>query len=293
VPLTNGNDTTGSIDTLRFASPLVGYAFNAQSFPRADAPSDRIWETTDGAAHWRRLTIEDVRAFATANGFLYLITASCRFGVCHGLDLRRAPLGTTTWTSTPLPVAASDSSILLTVHGSGVWISLSPTNGIHPNQILLRSTDSGATFSTGKSPCARGLGGQLEATSMSVLWAICPTGMLAGALRSTDGGAHWSRLLIGRGLSNAARIAPADDSTAVISTGNETQLLRTSDGGATSNEVYPPRAGWWTFIGFTDAQTGSGIRTLPGKSPTSHGPPLSDLMKSSDGGASWALVHRP
>jgi hypothetical protein len=291
VPLTNSNDASDSIDTLRFASPLVGYAFNAQSFRRADAPSDPIWETTDGAARWRRLTIEDVRAFATGGGFLYLLTGSCRSGVCRSLALRRAPLGTTDWTLTPLPVGAVDSTILLAVHGRAVWISASPTSGVHPNQILLTSTDSGEGFTTGRSPCVNGLGGDLEATSMSVLWAICPTGMLAGAVRSIDGGVTWSTLQVGRGLSNGARIAPADDSTAVVSTGDQTQLLRTSDGGATFAQVYPPRAGSWNFIGFTDAQTGSGIRTLPGNSPRSLGPPLADLMRSSDGGASWALTN--
>jgi hypothetical protein len=291
VPLTNSNDASDSIDTLRFASPLVGYAFNAQSFRRADASTDPIWETTDGAARWRRLTIGDVRAFATGGGFLYLVTGHCRAGVCRSLALRRAPLGTTAWTSTPLPVSAVESTILLAVYGSALWISASPTSGVHPNQILLTSTDSGTNFTIGKSPCVNGLGGDLEATSTAVLWAICPTGMLAGALRSTDGGVTWSTLQVGRGLNNGAQIAPADDATAVVSTGDQTQLLRTSNGGATFTQVYPPRAGSWNFIGFTDAQTGSGIRTLPGKSPRSLGPPLAELMRSSNGGANWALTN--
>jgi hypothetical protein len=272
--------------------PLVGYAFNAQSFRRADAPSDPIWETTDGGARWRRLTIGDVHSFAAGGGVLYLLTGHCRSGVCRNLTLQHAPLGTTDWASTPLPLSAAGSIVLLAVHGNAVWISASPTSGVHQNQILLTSTDNGATFTTGRSPCVNGLGGDLEATSTSVLWAICPTGMLAGALRSTDGGVTWATLHVGRELNNGARIAPANDTTAVVSTGDQTQLLRTSDGGAMFTQVYPSDAGSWNFIGFSDAQTGSGIRTLPGKSPRSLGPPLAELMRSSDGGANWALTNR-
>jgi photosystem II stability/assembly factor-like uncharacterized protein len=287
IPLTDSNDAHDSIDTLRFATPLVGYAFNAGSFRRADASSDPIWETTDGGAHWQHLMVGDVHAFATGDGFLYLLTGHCHAGVCRNLVLRRAPLGTTDWVSTSLPVSAAESIILLAVHGSAVWISASPTSG-HQNQILLNSTDNGAHFTAGTSPCVNGLGGDLQATSTNVLWAICPTGMLAGAFRSTDGGVTWTTLQVRRGLSNGAQIAPADDATAVILTGDQTQLLRTVDGGATFTQVFPPRAGWWDFIGFTDAQTGNGIRTLPGKSPRSLGPPLAELMRSNDGGATWA-----
>ncbi len=291
VPLTNSNDETGSIDTLRFASPLVGYAFNSQSFRSAGTPSGPIWETTDGGAHWQRLAVQGVLAFATGGGYLYLVAGSCRSGVCHDPALRRAALGTTDWSSTPLPVGGVDAIVLLAVHGTSVWLSVSPTSGVHPNQVLLTSTDGGASFTTGKSPCTNGLGGDLEAASTSVLWAVCPTGMLAGALRSTDGGATWATLNFGRELSNGARIAPADASTAVISTGDQTQLLRTTDRGGTFTQVYRPRAGWWNFIGFTDAQTGSGIRIVAGQARSSLGTPLADLMRSSDGGASWAMTN--
>ena len=47
------------------------------------------------------------------------------------------------------------------------------------------------------SPCLRQFGGALAAVSPEVVWAVCPTGMSAEALRSTDGGAHWSVLPTG------------------------------------------------------------------------------------------------
>lgn len=290
VPLTRTDDTGMSIDTLRFATPHDGFAFDAQSFPRADSPSDPLWETRDGGGHWQRVHVGDVRAFATGGGYVFLVTADCHAGVCHNPMLERATLGKNDWRSSRLPVGAFDSTVSLAVHGASVWISVSATAGVHQNQILLASTDNGTSFTIGTSPCSNGLGGELEPTSGSVIWAVCPTGMLAAALRSTDGGAHWSSLNIGRGLSNGARIAPASDSTAVVATGDQAQLRRTTDGGATFTQVFPTRAGWWNFIGFTDAATGSGLRLVPGESRSSLGPPLSELMRSDDGGASWTAV---
>jgi hypothetical protein len=98
-------------------------------------------------------------------------------------------------------------------------LSVSSTAGNHPNQVLLASADNGMSFANEQSPCTNGLGGQLAATSSSVVWAVCPTGMLAGALRSTDGGVSWSSLDAGRELSNSAQIAPASDTSAVLAPG--------------------------------------------------------------------------
>jgi hypothetical protein len=157
VPLTNSNDASGSIDTLRFVNPLVGYAFNSQSFRSAATPSDPIWDTTDGGAHWQRLAVQDVRAFATGGGYLYLVTGSCRSGVCHDTALRRAPVGTADWSSNPLPVGGVEAIVILAVHDTSVWLSVSPTSGSHPNQTLLTSTNRGASFTTETSPCTNGL----------------------------------------------------------------------------------------------------------------------------------------
>jgi photosystem II stability/assembly factor-like uncharacterized protein len=290
VPLTNSNDRAGSIDTLHFATPLVGYAFDEQGFPAAGATKTPIWQTTDGGAHWRRLPTRNVRAFATGGGYVYLVVAGCGAGVCSHLTLQRAPLGSTRRQATPLHAPGVEAPLELAVHGKSVWLSVSPAAGDHPNQILFSSSDAGSTFTTGTSPCTNGLGGEIEPSSASVLWAVCPTGMLSGAVRSSDGGAHWQPLDVGRELVNSARIAPAGDATAVVATGDQAQLLRTTDGGRTFREVYPRRAGSWSFVGFTDATTGVGIRTLPGRSRTSLGPPLAELMQTTDGGATWTVL---
>jgi photosystem II stability/assembly factor-like uncharacterized protein len=274
-----------AVDTVRFATPLDGFAFDSQSL--AAQAGAAVWGTIDGGAHWRPLGVPGVHGFATGGGLVYLVTGGCSAGVCDGLGLRRAPLGTDDWSVAPLPIGRAEPPAALAVHGRAVWISLSPTQGAGPKQVLLASADAGSTFTTLESPCSRGLGGDLEASSADVVWAVCPTGMLAAALRSADGGRTWSQLAVGRELVNAARVAPADDETAVVATGDGTQLLRTTDGGRTFAQAYPRRPGAWTFIGFTDARTGSGIRLAADGRST-------ELVRSTDGGARWrALATGP
>jgi len=272
------------VDTLRFATPDDGFAFDSQ---RLAAPSGaRVWSTVDGGAHWERLDVPGVRAFATAAGLVFVVTGTCDQGACTRLALRRAPLGTSAWSVSPLPVGAVEPVVALAVHASSVWISLSRVNGTQRNQALVASTDAGATFSVYRSPCTTGLGGDLEASSDSVVWAVCPTGMLAGALRSADGGRTWSPLAAGRELDNAARVAPADDDTAVFATGDGTRLLRTTDGGRAFARVYPRTAGFWEFVGFTDARTGTGIRATAGGTATV-------VVRTLDGGATWHELATP
>ena len=118
----------------------------------------------------------------------------------------------------------------------------------------------GAASPPDRAPVSRGWEAAIQASSADVLWAMCPTGMMAQAFRSTDGGAQWSTLRRGE-LENSALLAPASDTTAVIQPSAQGQLLRTSDGGATWQSVYPSGSGdfWWWWTGFTDSNTGSAL----------------------------------
>lgn len=286
-PLHTGDGSSNSIDTLRFATPLDGFAYDAQSMRSAEAASNPIWETRDGGAHWRRLGLRHVLAFTTSGGHVLAVTASCHNGDCARLEVRRRALGGVGWSSQRLPVGHVESLVAMTAEGSSLWLSLSPTAGRHPDQLLLTSTDAGRTFIRRNSPCFTGLGGVLVASSSSVIWAVCPSGMLAGAFRSADGGATWSPLHTGRELANSAQIAPASDSTAILETGDQTELLRTTDAGATFATVYPVRSGFWTFIGFTDARTADGLRVIEIANRS-----LGRLIRSNDGGVHWSAPIR-
>ena len=123
----------------------------------------------------------------------------------------------------------------MTVHGSDLWFSLT-TSASQANQLLVAGTGVGGALRTYQSPCFAGLGGSIEASSADVLWAMCPTGMMAEAFRSTDGGSQWKALSAGE-LENSALLAPASDTTAVIQPAEQGELLRTDDGGATWQPV--------------------------------------------------------
>jgi photosystem II stability/assembly factor-like uncharacterized protein len=180
----------------------------------------------------------------------------------------------------------------MAVHGSDLWFSVT-TAGTQSNQLLVASSNSGTTFTTSQSPCYAGLGGTIDAASPSVLWAVCPTGMLAEVFRSTDGGVHWSPLKSAGELGNSTQLAPASATTAVLEQGSQSPVLRTEDGGTTWQTVYPSANGawYWNWIGFTDSGTGSALRSeanAPANWPWPNGPSPEQLWRSTDGGATWS-----
>ena len=286
-PLHTGDGSSDSIDTLRFATALDGFAYDAQSMRSAEAASNPIWETRDGGAHWRTLGLRHVLAFTTSGGDVLAVTASCHKGACTRLEVRRTHVGEDHWSSQRLRIGRVEPLVAMTAQGSSLWLSLSPTAGRHPDQLLLTSTDTGRTFTRRRSPCFTGLGGVLAASSNSVIWAVCPSGMLAGAFRSADAGATWSPLHTARELANSAQIAPASDTTAILETGDQTELLRTTDAGGTFATVYPVRPGFWTFIGFTDARTAGGLRVIEIANRSRE-----QLIRSNDGGVHWSAPTR-
>ncbi|HZU39795.1 MAG TPA: hypothetical protein VE992_02025 [Solirubrobacteraceae bacterium] len=273
---------------LRFADPLDGFAGD-------DGPAGPLWETHDGGAHWQ-VGLDDVMVFTVSAGHVYALTGRCGSGACSGLELAVSPASGDHWTTAALPSAAASGFPAITAHGSSVWISLTPATASARSQTLLYSDYAGVhPLVAMASPCVPGLGGDLQASSDQVVWAVCPTGMMAGAWRSTDAGRHWSplsgRTASGRRLamSNGARLAPSSDTGAVLATGDTGELLRTTDAGASFATVVAPSpsGAQWMWIGFTDPQTGTALRADQGPAvgPT-HVSPAS-LWRSSDGGASW------
>ncbi len=283
-----GGSSASGINTLRFADTLDGYAF-------ATGGGGAFWDTHDGGAQWSQpgfLSGRQLLAFGTGGGYALALVGACTNGSCSSVVLERSPVGSDQWASVSVPVpAGANSLVAMTVHGSDVWFSVT-TALTSANQLLVAGTVSGNSFSTYASPCFSGLGGTIEATSSQVLWAVCPTGMMAQAFRSTDSGAHWATLSVGE-LENSALLAPASDSSAVIEPTDQGQLLRTSNGGTSWQSVYPAGSGAfsWTWAGFTDSSTGSALRlesSPPAGWPFPNGPFPEQLWRSSDGGMTWS-----
>lgn len=292
-PLDVGAASSGpsdEVNTLRFADPLDGYAYDSNQ-------GGSLWDTHDGGEHWTEPAFLDGRsllAFGTGAGYAFALVGSCAEGSCSSMSLERSRVTSDSWSSISVPVpAGADPLVAMAVHGPDVWISVT-TSQSQPNQLLLVGTGSGASFASYKSPCYSGLGGTLEATSPQVVWAVCPTGMLAGLWRSTDGGAQWQQLSSVGELPNSAVLAPASDSSAVAEPDAEGDLLRTTDGGATWTAVHAGSSGYsWSWVGFTDPSTGAALRTdgtTPAGWPWPNGPPPEQLWRTTDGGATWAAV---
>lgn len=262
---------SGTTPFLRFADARDGFAF----VPGIGGP---FYATHDGGRTWTRRSVGTLLAFATGGGEVYLVTARCSADRCTHYRFRRAPVSERAWSVRPLPFAPAASILQLAAHGSNVWL-LGTAVGDTRHDTLARSADGGRSFAVGAGPCYGDLGGDLEPASPSVVWAICPTGLMSGAWRSTDGGATFAPLRT-RGLVNSAALAPASDTTAILAAnGAGAPLLRTANGGATWRSVTPRGGGYDYWIGFTDAKVGVAIG--------SNGV----LWRTTDGGNGWSRVR--
>ncbi|TAN31020.1 hypothetical protein EPN29_14200 [bacterium] len=272
---------TSYIDTLRFVTPLDGFAFGI----RSSAP---LWATTDGGITWKKIDLGEILAFASSGGYAYAVTASScnQLGKCINLALKRSPVGTSTWSTITLPASQTGPLATMAAHGSSLWISIGALASAN-KQDLLTSTDYGNHFNSFASPCFSDLGGQIEASSSTVLWAVCATGMQAGAFRSADGGKSWTSINA-EPLNNSAQLAPADDSTAILDPGVTGALLRTADGGKTFSHVQVggPGESWVAWIGFTTPSVGSALVVYSTGGPSST-VSREELWRTVDGGISW------
>jgi photosystem II stability/assembly factor-like uncharacterized protein len=259
-------------------TPVLRFADGRDGFAYVPGVGGRFYATHDGGRTWARRSPGTVLAFATGGGNVYLVTGRCTPLPCTEYRFARASVAGGAWTSRRLPFVPAASTFDLAAHGSRVWLLGAPRLDRH--DALARSDDGGRTFVVARGPCYSDLGGRLEPTSAAVVWAICPTGLLAGAWRSVDGGARFVSLRTG-GLVNSAALAPASDTTAVVAAdGAGAGLRRTEDGGATWRPVGTRSMGdIWLFVGFTDGRVGAAI--------AGNGV----LWRTTDGGATWGRVR--
>jgi photosystem II stability/assembly factor-like uncharacterized protein len=274
------------LEDLRFANPLDGFAGGA-FYPQA------LWETHDGGEHWS-VGLRNALAFTVSGDRVYAVTGTCSNGTCTSLRLQVSSARADDWHTTPLPSGATEVGLGVTAHGTSVWVWASSSSSYPKPQMLFYSSNAGQTLTHLNSPCTPGLGGDLQASSDRVVWAVCPTGMMAQAWRSADAGVHWQSLPVGLGqhslpLSNGARLAPVSDTSAVISASALGPLLRTTDAGGAFATIGPslPREPGWDWIGFTDATTGSALRPAASPSTGPQGLEVLQLWRSYDGGGSW------
>jgi photosystem II stability/assembly factor-like uncharacterized protein len=255
------------VSQLRFASPLDGYAFGPE-----------LWQTVDGGATWANIPLSgQVTELEAADGEAYALVSGTGSANRTSSELLTAPIGSPQWrqVSTPTPL------------GYGAQFALSGSNlyilGGNGDLVLLYSSDQGAQFSQRVDPCTAGLAGSVTAAAdgSSTLWAACPTGMMAEAMLSTDGGVTWRVATATGEFPNSLRLAAASASVALASPAPETlsgALVRTTNGGSTFAVVLsgsnPSTVSW---VGFSDPSRAYALVA-------------GGLVASSDGGAIWSSV---
>jgi photosystem II stability/assembly factor-like uncharacterized protein len=272
-----GLPSEGTSPTLRFADARDGFVW---------VPFDwgALYATHDGGATWRRMTSPALVAFTTTDGTAYAVEARCTPSACNGYRFARAPVSSGRWSKSPLPFTPDGPVMDIAARGRDVWLLGTPRGRFARHDVLARSTDGGRTFSTMPGPCFPGLGGDLEPSSPRVVWAVCPTGMMAGAARSTDGGATFVPLQAPP-LVNAARLSPSSDETAVLAAnGAGRPLYRTSDGGRSWRPTATSgRDEVWSDVAFTDARVGEALVQVGARAVA--------VWRTTDGGASWSRIR--
>lgn len=283
-PELQGRGAPGVTPTLRFADRDDGWAF-------VTGDGGAFYATHDGGSTWHQLHLGDLVAFASGGGYAYAVTADCTSDGCTDFQFRRARVSGDGWSARAIPFVPDGPVLDLAAHGPNVWLlGTRAGEASGPHDLLARSTDAGQTFSVGDGPCFAGLGGDLEPTSASVLWVLCPTGMMAAAARSTDAGITFAPLQT-QPLANSARLAPASDTTALLAPdGARTRPLLTTDGGSSwSQPQTPPGATFWTWAGFTDARVGAALIATHWDAAAQT--ELQQLWRTTDGGATWHPVE--
>src|SRR5262249_26166480 len=136
-----------------------------------------LYATHDGGRSWSA-SLGAVSEVAVGGGHVFAITRR------HGLE--RSPVGRDTWTELPAAKAAR-ASASIAVEGSRVWLLGAPRRNLDADTVQF-SSDSGRTFTSYRGPCYFDLPGRLVPSGGNGVWAVCPSGMMAGLLRSTDDG---------------------------------------------------------------------------------------------------------
>lgn len=259
--------------SLTFANARVGYVA---------VPGGRLYATRDGGTSWHPWGPPNLRDVTVAGGEVYGLLRN---------RLERSPLSRSAWREVPIPVHLRF-LVSLAARGRRVWL-LGSTRNVRAGDVTLRSADHGTTFAKSHGPCIPELAGRLVPASSGVVWAVCPTGMMAGLSLSTNGGRTFPRFGSfhhpgGVGLpslTNGAGVFPISGRAAVLYEGAQGPLFRTEDTGRRWSRVRrTARIAQVLWLGFTTSRAGAAVVTT-----RSHAT-RPELWRTTDGGETWHSV---
>jgi photosystem II stability/assembly factor-like uncharacterized protein len=262
--------TQGATASVSFANARDGFAYVLYG-------TGPLYVTHDGGKSWQAGPKGGVLGFGTGGGWAYVATRR------HGIE--RSPVSHGAWRQALR--LATQHLTGIAARGARVWLVGPPRRQPDYDSIWI-STNHGRTFTTKPGPCFFDLGGKLESAGRGVVWAVCPTGMMAGLWRSSDDGASFSSFSAERRpllLPNAAEIAASTPRDAVLSR-EDGSLLRTTDAGRHWNPV--PNTADVTevfWLHFTTARLGAAVVQTRHESAV-----RAELWRTTDGGATWLAV---
>jgi photosystem II stability/assembly factor-like uncharacterized protein len=199
-----------------------------------------------------------------------------------GTRLQHSGDGGTTWSILPR-AGVSDPSFATATNG---WAIRRTT----VSSALVETSDGGATWNAGSTPCHPGASTPLFVTRTTIndVWVVCGGGAAAGSLvqvvwKTIDGGTTWTRGFHG--------VAPGPVGYRFLDDGhgwrwhyNFADIFRTTDGGGTWHDLGPVGNVLVADVWFVSDANGFAI--------VGRGNGSSRLITSTDGGASWSGVAR-
>jgi photosystem II stability/assembly factor-like uncharacterized protein len=278
--------TAPCVDTLRFATPELGFAFGINW--------GAVYRTDDGGATWTLMPVTDVSAMALVGDDALRLQASdggCSTGECQ---LKRSTDGGTIWSTADQPVLTPEGlqgDVFLQADGHAYMVGYgNPAGGGPETAELYRSSTFGATWTPGTDPCANGSPGRpitvdVDAAAAGVLGIDCLANLgdsqRGFVLVSTDGGAHFGPAHASPASFQGFAIASAS----VLAEATSAGLSVSHDGGVTWTSTYSCPAenkgdNGIAFVGFESATV---AHLMCGDS----------IARSADGGLKWTTYTFP
>jgi photosystem II stability/assembly factor-like uncharacterized protein len=269
---------------IRFADPAHGFVFG-----------NGLYETTDGGEHWAHVAGPQgsILSLEVIDGQVLALTSACssQGGCPEPSTLVRRPLSGGSWTQ------------VAQVSSRGPIATQARVAAVLDGSKVLVTADGGLSYATHATPCVTN--GEVTSTSVAVtspggLALVCEVAGSAGmgqvaktVYESADLGVHWTKAGPPANGGYPSEIAAATPSQLVVAAESGASWLYYSGNSATTwGTAYMAGDGGqgWNDLGFTTTSDGVVV----------HGPAIQDgnaggrpgqLLFTSDGGATWQLVH--